>query len=155
MRSAFAPNILQYPHPLLREICAPVTDFSEVAHIGGQMMAAVNAPFQAKCLGLAANQVGILKRVIIVHQGTAWITLVNPVIVRASGVQTIRDGCMSFDFGRTFKPRTRPAFLQVEYQDVTGAACRRKAKGLHAAAIAHEVEHLDGKMFFDELTDVE
>lgn len=142
-------TILQYPHPLLRMKCLPVHDFGDARYIAARMRAAVKEPWQKKLIGLAANQVGVLRRVIIVLQGSQWITLVNPVIVRAEGEQTTREGCMSVDFGGTTRVRTRPAFIQVEYQDEHGNACRRKAKGIHAAAIAHEIEHLDGKLFTD------
>lgn len=143
-------SILQYPHPLLRMTCDPVFDFGEVPEIVRVMRAAINRPMQAKCLGLAANQVGILKRVIVVDQGGQWITLVNPVIVERSGEQTVRDGCMSVDFGKSFRMRTRPAFIRVEYFDEHGNECRRKAKGLNAAVICHECDHLDGVLFIDE-----
>jgi peptide deformylase len=71
--------ILQYPHPVLRMKCSPVVDFGEVRAIVGRMVAAVNTPFlPRKAIGLAANQVGITKRVIIVLQGGQWVTMVNP-----------------------------------------------------------------------------
>jgi peptide deformylase len=142
--------ILQHPHPSLRMKCSPVSDFGEVKVIVGVMHAAINQPFQAKCLGLAANQVGILKRVIVVEQGGQWITMVNPVITDQQGQQTISDGCMSVDYGRTFRRRTRPKFIRVEYFDEQGNHCRRKAKGINAAVIAHECDHLDGILFIDE-----
>lgn len=148
------PDILQHPHPALRQVCVTVAHFdSGLADLIDDMKAAATAPWKAKCIGLAANQIGVAKRVIIVEQGGQWIAMVNPEIVRSSGVQTVRDGCMSVDYGMTRHGRTRPAFVQVTYQDERGNECRRKAKGLNAAVIAHEIDHLNGKLFIDELTE--
>lgn len=145
------PTILQAPHPLLRTKCTEVTDFPMAAVIADKLRMAATSPLHvAKAIGLAANQIGITKRVIIVLQGGQWLTLVNPRIVRSEGEQTLRDGCMSVGYGAVFKVRTRPAFIQVEYQDENGVPQRRKAKGINAACIAHEIDHLDGILFTDE-----
>jgi peptide deformylase len=148
------PRILQHPEPTLRSVSLPVTDFSEVPEIVAQMHAALTNSALPPCIGLAAVQIGILKRVVIVKQGTQWITLVNPVITDIGGEQSVRDGCMSVDFGSTFRQRTRPAFIRIRYQDELGNEQRRKAKGIHAAAIAHELDHLEGVLFLDALQEV-
>lgn len=146
-----SPRILQYPDPILRQVCTPVDSFDGyLVWIVNTMRRAIDES-RVKLLGLAANQIGETKRVIVVVQGGQQIAMVNPVIVLATGIQTIRDGCASVKFGTDFRARTRPRFVTVEYRDVHGTPQRRRANGMHAAAIAHEVEHLDGKMFFDVL----
>jgi peptide deformylase len=148
---ALMPEILQHPHGALRRECYPVTHFdSTLAWIISQMSLAIDQS-PVKALGLAANQIGEFKRVIIVVQGGQKIVMVNPVIKSTQGVQTVRDGCLSVQYGRYFKARARPLSLLVEYQNEKGEQCRRKAKGINAAAIAHEIEHLDGKIFIDAL----
>lgn len=144
------PIILQDPHPALRTVCATVTHFdSSLAFLVGQMKLAIDA-FDGTLAGLAANQIGETKRVIVVVQGGQKIAMVNPVLKVAEGVQTVTDGCASVQHGKYFRARTRPAFVQVVYQDELGHWEARRAKGLHAAAIAHEIDHLDGKLFTDE-----
>ncbi len=154
MGAAVSVAILQHPHPKLREKCEPVVSFDTfLAYVVQQMNQAIDGS-AVKCLGLAANQIGETKRVIIVVQGGQRIAMVNPVITQKSGEQVVRDGCLSVEHGRVFRMRTRPAFVLVEYFDIYGQPQRRRAKGLHAAAIAHEIDHLDGVLFIDELSAV-
>ena len=141
-------EIIQHPDPRLRHKSMPVTDFAEVYPIVEKMRDALKF-LRGQYLGLAAIQVGIAKRVVLLNQDGHEVIMVNPVIVKQSGVQTIRDGCLSVDHGRTFRGRTRPHFVMVEYQDMHGEPKRRKARGIHAAAIAHELDHLDGVLFLD------
>lgn len=148
------PEILQDPHPLLRTVCTGVDNFDAwLLYLIGQMKLAMEHP-TVKCIGLAANQIGETKRVIVVEQGGQKIALVNPVITFSTGIQTVKDGCMSVKGGTYFRTRTRPRLIGVEYQDETGTGRRRRAEGQNAAAICHEVEHLDGKLFTDGLEDV-
>lgn len=142
--------ILQHPDERLRQVSAEVTDFTEVFPIVEAMREAL-AGIHVKSLGLAAIQVGIAKRVVLLYQDGHEVLMVNPRIVAQSGVQTVRDGCLSVQGGRMFKARTRPAFVMVEYQDMKGEPKRRKARGIHAAAISHELDHLDGILFLDDL----
>jgi peptide deformylase len=146
-------EVLQHPHPLLRQACAQVEHFdSSLAWIAQQMILVMQA-HPARLIGLAANQVGERKRMIVVLQGKQHIVMVNPVILRASGQQRIRDGCASVQHGTLFRVRTRPAFVQVQYQDLQGNSHNRKAKGIHAAAIDHEIDHLNGVLFIDHLAE--
>jgi peptide deformylase len=143
-------EIIQHPDARLRQVSAEVTDFAEVFPIVDAMRVAL-ARIDIGTLGLAAIQVGIARRVVILHQDGHEVVMVNPRIVAQRGVQTVRDGCLSVQHGRFFKPRTRPHFVMVEYQDMKGEPKRRKARGIHAAAIAHELDHLEGKLFVDDL----
>lgn len=143
------PQILQHPNKLLRTRCDEVTNFAEVPEICFQMELAMGAA-NTKALGLAANQVGILKRIILVSiVNGAKLFMVNPVILTRAGEQRLRDGCLSVSHGKRFITRTRPARVYVEYQDETGAGRGRNFKGLAAAVIDHEVDHLNGVLFLD------
>jgi peptide deformylase len=144
-----ADEILQEPHPLLRQVSAAVTDFSAVPALVARMRAAMRAsPVHA--LGLAAVQIGELRRVIVVVQGGHDIVMVNPVINAIRGIQTVKDGCLSVRGGRYLLSRTRPRWLLVEYRDERGEPQCRRAERMHAAAIAHEIDHLDGVLFTDQ-----
>lgn len=148
------PEILQDPDPLLRRISTRVETFDTyLLYLIGQMKLAMDNSGTVKCIGLAAIQIGEPKRVIIVEQGGQRIVMVNPEIWFTNGIQTVKDGCMSVKGGTYFRTRTRPRLLGVTYQDETGAARRRRAEGVNAAAIAHEIEHLDGKLFTDVFED--
>ena len=100
-------------------------------------------------VGLAAPQVGILKRLIVIdlyEEGTQFI-LINPVIVKTSGEQVCDEGCLSFpnQFGKVKRPKE----IEVVALDIDGKKVRIKGKDLLAQALAHEIDHLDGKLFVD------
>ena len=100
-------------------------------------------------VGLAAPQVGVLRRVIVIdlyEEGTQYI-MINPVIVKTKGEQECDEGCLSFpnQYGKVKRPKE----VEVIALDLDGKKFRLKAKDLLAQAIAHEVDHLDGKLFID------
>lgn len=100
-------------------------------------------------VGLAAPQVGILKRLIVIdlyEEGTQFI-LINPVIVKTKGEQICQEGCLSFpsQFGKVKRPKE----VEVVALDLDGNKVRVKGKDLLAQALSHEIDHLDGKLFID------
>ncbi len=103
-------------------------------------------------VGLAAPQVGILKRIITIDIGEGPKVLINPVIKKASGKQTGEEGCLSFPnvFGNVDRPET----LIVEAFDLDGKRIRIKAKDLEAVVLSHEIDHLDGILFIDKAYDM-
>lgn len=103
-------------------------------------------------VGLAAPQVGILKRIIVIDPGTGPLALVNPVIKKTAGMQTSEEGCLSYPnvFGNVDRPET----VTVEYYDLDGKKQRIKAEGLEAVILSHEIDHLDGVVFLDKAYDV-
>ena len=103
-------------------------------------------------IGLAAPQVGILKRIIVVDIGEGPKVYINPVIVKASGKQTCEEGCLSFP--NTFGNVDRPLNIVVEAYDIDGNKIKKKAKDLEAVALCHEIDHLDGVLFVDKAYDV-
>ena len=99
-------------------------------------------------VGLAAVQVGKLRRVIVIDTGEVQLELINPVKIREEGVQEELEGCLSCpgQWGIT----RRPMKVVVETLDRKGKKRRVKGEGLLAKAICHEMDHLEGKLFYDD-----
>ena len=102
-------------------------------------------------VGLAAPQVGILKRVIVIdlYDGNEPLKLVNPVILKRKGKQEVEEGCLSFP--NQYARMVRPEEIVVEALNENGEKIKVKAKGLLAQAICHEVDHLEGVLFVDNM----
>ena len=102
-------------------------------------------------VGLAAVQVGVLKRVIVIdlYDDKGPITMINPVITKTKGEQEVEEGCLSFP--NEFAKVVRPAEVWAEYTDRNGKKIKIKAKELLAQAICHEVDHLNGEVFIDKI----
>ena len=102
-------------------------------------------------VGLAAVQVGILKRVVVIdlYDDKGPIVLINPVILKTKGEQEVDEGCLSFP--NEFAKVIRPAEVTAEYTDRNGKKIKIKAKELLAQAICHEVDHLNGEVFIDKI----
>lgn len=102
-------------------------------------------------VGLAAVQVGILKRVIVIDidDGKGPIALINPVILETKGSREVEEGCLSFP--NKFAKVVRPEEVVAEYTNREGKRVKVKAKELLAQAICHEVDHLEGEVFVDKI----
>ena len=102
-------------------------------------------------VGLAAVQVGILKRVVVIdlYDDKGPIVLINPVILKTKGEHEVDEGCLSFP--NQYAKLMRPKEVTVEALDRSGKKITIKAKDLLAQAIAHEVDHLDGVVFVDKM----
>lgn len=102
-------------------------------------------------VGLAAVQVGILKRVVVIdlYDGNGPIILINPVIIKTKGKKEVDEGCLSFP--NKFAKVERPEEVIAEYMDTEGNLIRVKAKELLAQAICHEVDHLNGELFINKI----
>lgn len=102
-------------------------------------------------VGLAAVQVGVLKRVIVIdlYDDKGPIAMINPVITKTKGEQEVEEGCLSFP--NEFAKVIRPAEVWAEYIDRNGKKSKIKAKELLAQAIAHEVDHLNGELFVEKM----
>ena len=135
--------------PALRKKCRPVTEFNE--RLGVLIDDMWDTMYKADGVGLAAPQVGLLRRVCIVEDSEGEIIeLVNPEIVKAEGEQTGLEGCLSLP-GR-WGIVTRPYTVRVRAQDRDGAAFEVEDEDITARCFCHEIDHLDGHMF-DELCD--
>lgn len=102
-------------------------------------------------VGLAAVQVGVLKRVVVIdlYDDKGPIVLINPVIIKTKGEQEVDEGCLSFP--NQFAKVKRPAEVVAEYTDREGKRMKVKAKELLAQAISHELDHLNGEVFIDKI----
>lgn len=102
-------------------------------------------------VGLAAVQVGVLKRVVVIdlYDDNGPIVFINPVILKTKGEQEVDEGCLSFP--NQFAKVIRPAEVVVEYIDREGKKRKLKAKELLAQAICHETDHLNGEVFVDKI----
>ena len=102
-------------------------------------------------VGLAAVQVGVLKRVIVkyLYDDKGQITMINPVITKTKVEQEVEEGCLSFP--NEFAKVVRPAEVWAEYTDRNGKKIKIKAKELLAQAICHEVDHLNGEVFIEKI----
>ncbi|MCL2354813.1 MAG: peptide deformylase [Oscillospiraceae bacterium] len=103
-------------------------------------------------VGLAAVQVGVLKRVAIIdlyEDNVEPLILINPRILEEKGEHEVDEGCLSFP--NKFAKIVRPKEITVEYLDINGKKQKQNCKGLLAQAIVHEVDHLNGEVFIDKM----
>jgi peptide deformylase len=133
--------------PVLRQRSAEVAGVDdETRRLIDDMFETMDA---AKGVGLAANQVGVARRVAVIDAEGQRFAMVNPVIVAAEGRETGEEGCLSIP--DIFGDVTRPARVTLEALDRDGHPFRLEAEALAARAIQHEVDHLDGILFLDHL----
>ncbi|MGB9814181.1 MAG: peptide deformylase [Thermovenabulum sp.] len=107
---------------------------------------------KANGIGLAAPQVGILKRVVVIDIGEGLYTFVNPEIIEMSGEIIDIEGCLSIP--GVYGEVARPKKLKVKAQDEKGLSFEIEAEGLFARAICHEVDHLNGVLFIDKAKNI-
>ena len=149
-------NIVTIDDPVLRKKSRPVVNFDEkLWTLLDDMKETLK---KADGAGLAAVQVGILRRAVIVDVGDGKpLELINPEIVETSGEQEGQEGCLSLP-GEWGVVR-RPEFVRVCAQNRKGQWCMYKGEGLKARCFCHEIDHLDGIVFTDRakrmLTDEE
>ncbi|MCQ2449878.1 MAG: peptide deformylase [Clostridia bacterium] len=140
-------NIVKLGDDVLRKTCRTQLTFDERLHQILDDMA--ETMYHADGVGLAAPQIGILRRYCVIDVGDGLIELINPVIEKRSGEQTGDEGCLSIP-GR-FDPVTRPMKVTVRAQDRNGKTFTLKAEELKARALCHEIDHLDGVLFIDHV----
>jgi peptide deformylase len=147
--------ILKYPEPGLRKISEPVTVFDqELAALAADMG---QTRIEAPGAGLAAPQVGCLKRLIVIAGAEndesfddRVVTLVNPRITWSGGEQVSDEGCLSVTDLHEKVIRARE--VEVAAQDLSGAPVSLRAEGRRAVILQHEIDHLDGVLFIDHLS---
>ncbi|WP_170342688.1 peptide deformylase [Ruegeria arenilitoris] len=147
-------NILIHPDPRLKKVCAPVDDLSdELRTLADDMLETM---YDAPGIGLAAPQIGVLERLIVLdcvkEEGATPRPLVmfNPEIISASDETSVyEEGCLSIP--DQFAEVTRPAEVEVVWMDQNGKAQRETFDGLWATCVQHEIDHLNGKLFIDYL----
>ena len=139
-------KILTQGDPALNKVCRPVERFDQRLHVLLDDMKETLS--QANGVGLAAPQVGILRRVVvIVDDQDQMVELVNPVIIHAEGEQTGLEGCLSVP--RQYGVVTRPYKATVRAQDRNGKEFEIEGEAVVARCFFHELEHLDGHLFVE------
>ena len=144
-------NIVQVGDDVLRQKCAPVEEFDEKLWLLlDDMKETVKKEEGA---GLAAPQVGILRRVVVVDVEEGYFEFINPKITKQSGEQNGWEGCLSVKGKQGVV--SRPMKVTLRFQDRNGNPFVLKAKGFFARAIGHELDHLDGVLYIDRASHVE
>ena len=140
-------RILRIGEPALR------SKAREVTRVDGRIKTLLNDMYEtmtaAEGFGLAAVQVGVMRRAVVINTGEGRIDLINPRIVSATGGQTGEEGCLSVPEQRG--DVERPMIVVVESMDIDGNERTITGEGLLARVICHEIDHLDGIMFVDRI----
>lgn len=137
-------NIVKQGDACLEKVCRPVTDFN--ARLHDLLDDMVETLAQAEGAGLAAPQVGVVRRVAVIIDGEGgFMELVNPVVIHAEGNQEGPEGCLSVPglYGMV----DRPQKVKVQYQDRNGVLKMIELEDFLARAACHEIDHLDGKLY--------
>lgn len=140
-------RIVEIGDEKLRKQAKPVSKFDLRLRILLKDMA--DTMYKANGVGLAAPQVGILRRVVVVDIGEGLIELVNPVITDAQGEQSEPEGCLSVPGRRGLV--IRPEKVTVKAQNARGEDVEYHAEGFLARAFCHELDHLDGILYVDKM----
>ncbi len=151
-------DIVLYPDPILKTVCSPVENLDAAA--GALVQDLIDTMVAAgHSVGVAAPQIGICKRVVVVDVSRSklgkdnnhgLLVMINPVIIEGSGSETIREGCMSIpDYTGNV---TRASCVVVQFLDREGRERVINACGFEAIAIQHELDHLDGMLFLDRVS---
>ena len=146
-------TILEFPDPRLRTRAAPVTRFD--AELRRLVEDLFETMYAAPGIGLAATQVDVHQRVIVIDVSPEHdnpVTLINPEIITRTGEASTEEGCLSVP--GIFDEVKRAAQVRVRAHDRNGRSYERDYEGILAVCIQHEMDHLDGKLFVDYLSDL-
>jgi peptide deformylase len=144
-------EVVQTGDDVLRQKCFVVETFDEKLHaLLDDMKDTVKKEEGA---GLAAPQIGVLKRIAVVDVEEGYYELINPVILIQKGEQTGWEGCLSVRGKQGLV--SRPQKVKISYFDRNGEKHLLQAKGFFARAICHELDHLDGVLYIDKATQIE
>lgn len=144
-------TVLHYPDPNLRKVAKPVaTVDDEIRTLAANMLETM---YDEQGIGLAATQVNVQKRVIVIDlsaEGNSPLYLVNPEITAKSGQREMEEGCLSVpDY---FDVVERAEHIRFRYLNLDGDLVESEAEGLLAVCVQHEIDHLDGRLFIDYLS---
>lgn len=139
-------NIRTEGDEILRKKCREITEMTpKLATLIDDM---IETMYEANGVGLAAPQVGILKRLVVIDVGDGPVVLINPVILETKGEQTGGEGCLSVP-GKTATV-TRPDYVKVKAFDKDMTEYTMEGIGLLARAVCHECDHLEGILYVDK-----
>ena len=133
---------------ILAKVCKPVVKFDKRLHILLDDMYETMQKHEG--VGLAAPQVGIIRRAVVIDVGDGCIELINPEILETSGSQNGQEGCLSVP--GVYGEVERPMYVKAKAQDRDGNWFEIEGEELLARAICHECEHLEGKLFTERVT---
>jgi peptide deformylase len=144
-------EILEMPDPRLRTVAKPVEHFdSELAQLVDDM---IETMYEAKGIGLAATQVNVHKRLLVLDVSEAQDTpreYVNPEILEKEGTETCEEGCLSVP--GIYADVKRAETVRISAYDRDGKPFEETLDGMHAVCLQHELDHLEGKLFVDYLS---
>ncbi|MBQ9419557.1 MAG: peptide deformylase [Synergistaceae bacterium] len=141
-------EIKKYPDPVLMKKSLPVEVFDEaLVKFVKDMFAAMHAH---DGVGLAAPQVGVLKKIAVVEYEDKSYVLINPKVIDQKGTQESEEGCLSFP--GIYAKVLRPLWVKIEAQNEKGETQILEGEGYTARAFLHEMDHLNGKLFVDYLS---
>lgn len=133
--------------PVLEKVCREITEVTpKIETLASDMLETM---YDACGVGLAAPQVGILRRMVVIDVGEGPIIMINPVILETSGEQTGDEGCLSLP-GKAGQV-TRPSYVKAKYYDLDMNELIVEGEELLARAICHELDHLDGHMYTERV----
>ena len=133
--------------PVLGKVCKPITEVTpKIVDLIDDM---IETMYEANGVGLAAPQVGILKRLVVIDVGEGPIVMINPRIVATDGEQTGDEGCLSVP-GKAGCV-TRPNYVKARFFDEEMNECEIEGEELLARAICHELDHLDGHLYVEKV----
>ncbi len=132
---------------VLTKVCKKVTSLNErTEELINDMLETM---YEANGVGLAAPQVGVLKRIVVIDVGEGPIVMINPEIIETSGTQTGDEGCLSVP-GKAGQV-TRPNYVRAQFLNEEMEECIIEGEELLARAICHELEHLDGHLYVEKV----
>ena len=144
--------ILEFPDPRLRKTATPVSTVDDaLRNLIDDMLETMYA---APGIGLAASQVDVHKRLLVADisaNGDEPHALINPVILEKDGIQVSEEGCLSVP--GYYEEVKRAEHIRVRYQDRNGEEVETEMEGLLAVCVQHEIDHLDGKLFVDYISE--
>ena len=143
-------NIVKDGDEVLRKVCRPVTEFNERLHVLLDDMK--ETLISADGAGLAAPQVGVMRRIAIVSVDEKYFELINPEIIEYSGEEISPEGCLSIP--GVVGTVNRPYKVTVKAQDRFGKEYTATGEGLLARAFCHEIDHLDGIVYTSKCNDL-
>ena len=146
-------TILEFPDPRLRTVAAPIDTVDDA--LNGLINDMFETMYAAPGIGLAATQVDVHRRLLIADlsaDGSEPYVLINPEILKKDGVTVTEEGCLSVP--GYYEDVERAEHIRVRYLDRHGVEHEMEAEGALAVCIQHEIDHLDGKLFVDYLSEL-
>jgi len=143
-----AKKILTIGEPLLRSVSHPVKKFDSRLSMILRDMA--QTMYDAQGVGLAAPQVGLMRRIVVIDVGEGLVELINPEVIASQGEIAMIEGCLSVPGRRGCV--IRPEKVTARAQDKKGSYFEVEGEGLYARALQHEIDHLDGMLYVDKMS---